>query len=290
MMDIEVVHAIAPGASIHVVTDKGDDEAAVFDRMLADKAAVWSNSWGACEQGGAGEVEPAAYTAAAAAGITALQSTGDSAAYRCLDVDWGSPPSDKFVGVEYPAALPFGVTAVGGTRVSVRSDGSYLDEVVWAQPLTTVGSGGGISAEDGQPTWQRGPGVTDNPLNPNRHRMLPDVVADADPSSGMALFIDGDWSQGGGTSQAAPMWAGFITLINAYLVKKGLKRVGFVNPALYDLAAGKPAFPPFHDVTVGNNLLYSAGPGFDIPSGLGSPDVWNLARDLEAYQRQGGKP
>jgi kumamolisin len=290
MMDIEVVHAIAPGAAIHVVTDDGKNEAAVFDHMLADKAAVWSNSWGSCEQAGAGPVEPVAYTSAAAAGITALQSTGDSGAYRCLDVDWGAPPSEKYVGVEYPAALPFGVTAVGGTRLSVRSDGSYLDEVVWAQPLTTTGSGGGISAADAQPEWQRGPGVTDNPQNPKRHRMIPDVVADADPSSGMAVFIDGGWSQGGGTSQAAPMWAGFITLINAYLVKKGLKRVGFVNPALYDLAAGKPAFAPFHDVTVGNNLLYDAGPGFDIASGLGSPDVWNLARDLETYQRKGGKP
>ena len=290
MMDIEVVHAIAPGAAIHVITDDGKDEAAVYDHMLADKATVWSNSWGACEQGGAGRVEPAAYTAAAAAGISALQSTGDSAAYRCLDVDWGAPPSDKYVGVEYPAALPFGITAVGGTRLSVRADGTYLDEVVWAQPLTTAGSGGGISALDDQPAWQRGPGVTDNPQNPHNHRMIPDVVADADPSSGMAIFVDGSWSQGGGTSQAAPMWAAYITLINAYLVKKGLKRVGFVNPALYDLAAGKPPFPPFHDITVGNNLLYPAGRGFDIATGLGSPDVWNLARDLETYQRKGGKP
>jgi kumamolisin len=290
MMDIEVVHAIAPGAAIHVVTDDGTDEAAVFDHMLADKAAVWSNSWGSCELSGPGRVEPAAYTAAAAAGISAMQSTGDSGAYDCMVVDWGAPPSDKYVGVEYPAALPFGITAVGGTRLSVRSDGTYLDEVVWAQPLTTVGSGGGISAADKQPAWQRGPGITNNPQNPQGHRMLPDVVADADPSSGMAIFDGGAWSQGGGTSQSAPIWAAAVTLINAYLVKKGLKRVGFVNPALYDLAAGKPPYPPFHDITVGTNLRYTAGPGFDIASGLGSPDVWNLARDLEAFQRQGGKP
>ena len=136
----------------------------------------------------------------------------------------------------------------------------------------------------------RGPGVTGNKDNPRHARTVPDVVADADPQSGMAIFVDGSWSQGGGTSLATPLWSGMAAAINTYLVRKGLKKMGFVNPALYDLAAAKPAFAPFHDITVGNNLRYAAGPGFDVATGLGSPDAWNLARDLETYQRNGGRP
>jgi len=291
-MDIEVVHAMAPNAAIHVSTDGQDHEGAMFDHLLADTSVtVWSFSWGGCEtKYGNVKLEQQAMERAAAAGITVLVSSGDSGAYTCLTVDWGAPPSDKTKGVSMPASLPTGVTAVGGTRISLRQDGSYADEVVWSAPFETGGEGAGVSALFAQPSWQKGPGVTGNKDNPGNRRMVPDVVADADPQSGMALVIDGSWTQGGGTSQSAPIWAGIVAGINSYLAKKALKKVGFINPALYDLAAGKPAFPPFHDVQFGSNLAYTAGPGFDVATGLGSPDAWNLARDLETYQRNGGKP
>jgi kumamolisin len=76
-------------------------------------------------------------------------------------------------------------------------------------------------------------------------------------------------------------------LINQYLKKQGRPVVGFLNPALYSLASGSPRYPPFHDVTLGTNLAYPAAPGYDMATGLGTPDAWNLARDLAA-QRSGG--
>lgn len=293
-MDIEAVHAMAPGAAIHVATDAQDHEGSMFDHLLADSSVtVWSMSWGGCEdlQDARGtQLEQSIMERAAAAGVTIFFASGDSGAYDCLAADWGAPPSDRFLGVELPASLPNGVTAVGGTRISLRQDGSYADEVVWSAPFEVAGEGAGVSKLFPQPAWQRGPGVTTNRDNPRGRRMVPDVVAVSDPQSGLAIFIDGAWSQGGGTSLAAPLWGGMVAAINSYLTRRGLKKVGFLNPALYDLAAGKPAYPPFHDITVGSNLHYAAGPGFDVATGLGSPDAWNLARDLETYQRNGGRP
>jgi len=300
MMDIEVVHAIAPNAQIFVYTDplssalrpSSDGTFAFFDRMIADNPkGIWSFSWGGCDLYGSAadrQAEANVYQKAAAAGISVLVSTGDSGAYRCMDADWGAPPTDKNIGVELPASLPLGVTAVGGTRLSVRQDGTYYNEVVWSEPLVTQGTGGGVSHWFPQPDWQKGPNVSSNQFNPNKRRMVPDVAADADPMTGLTIYMDGGFSQGGGTSQAAPLWAGLTAVLNNYLKKKGQKSLGFMNPALYDIAAGKPPYPAFNDVTKGTNLAYPATPGYDLSTGLGSPNGYNLARDLEAYQKNGG--
>jgi kumamolisin len=80
-----------------------------------------------------------------------------------------------------------------------------------------------------------------------------------------------------------------MALINQYLTKHGGHKLGFANPALYALARSKQPYPPFHDVTLGTNLAYPATPGYDMASGLGTPDAWNLARDLLRYEH-GGKP
>jgi len=93
------------------------------------------------------------------------------------------------------------------------------------------------------------------------------------PSSG--------WITIGGTSAAAPLWAGSMALINQYLRADGKARVGFANPTLYRLFNVQQAFPAFHDITGGTNLLYSATTGYDLASGLGSPDIYNIARDLD---------
>ncbi|HEX6350718.1 MAG TPA: S53 family peptidase [Candidatus Dormibacteraeota bacterium] len=299
MMDIEVVHAIAPGARILIYTDPNSQAFKTaqslddfFGRMASDNpGGIWSFSWGGCDlyaSDAERQAESAVYQQAAAAGISVLNSTGDSGAYRCMDADWGAPPSDKNVGVELPSSYPLGVTAVGGTRLSVRADGTYYQELAWSEPLVTGGGGGGLSHYYAQPEWQRGPNVSGNQYNPQRRRMVPDVAADADPTTGLAIYLSGSAAQGGGTSQAAPLWAGLTAVINGYLRKKGLKPVGFMNPALYDIAAGHPPYPAFHDVTLGNNLLYPATSGYDLATGLGTPDGYNLARDLEQYQRNGG--
>ena len=299
MMDIEVVHAMAPAAQIFAYTDpqtsvfrSGATMGAFFDRLIADNPkGIWSFSWGGCDAHAStaeAQFEAAIYQKAAAAGITVLVSTGDSGAYRCMDDDWGGPPTEKSIGVEFPASLPLGVTAVGGTRLSIRQDGTYYDEVVWSEPLTTQGTGGGVSHWFAQPDWQKGPNVSANQYNPGKRRMIPDVAADADPATGLTIYLDGAFHEGGGTSQAAPLWAGLSAVLNQYLKKKGQKSLGFMNPALYDIAAGKPPYPAFHDVTQGTNLFYPATPGYDLSTGLGTPIAYNLALDLEAYQKNGG--
>ena len=136
--------------------------------------------------------------------------------------------------------------------------------------------------------WQSGPGLPADPAG--ALRLTPDIAADAE--SGMAIRYDPEetgttlgWAAGGGTSQSAPIWAGMTALINGYLARQGLPAAGFLNEALYALAREPQAYPPFHDIVQGNNLVEAAGPGYDTSTGLGSPDAWNLARDLETYMR-----
>lgn len=162
----------------------------------------------------------------------------------------------------------------------------------WEDPGETNGTGGGVSTYFPRPAWQAGNGVVDPQLNPKGMRSVPDVSADADPASGAAVFAplgDGTsaFTEGGGTSQSAPIWAGIAALIDQYLQQQGLPSVGFMNPALYHIAAHPDPATAFHDVTIGTNLYYPATPGYDLATGLGTPDVWNLAQDLENYERGG---
>jgi len=98
-------------------------------------------------------------------------------------------------------------------------------------------------------------------------RGVPDVAGDADPNTGYSVRIDGTDTVFGGTSAVAPLWAALIARLN----QSAKQPLGFVNPALY--AQGET---PFHDVTSGNNGAYSAGPGWDACTGLGSPNGTKL--------------
>jgi kumamolisin len=117
--------------------------------------------------------------------------------------------------------------------------------------------------------------------------MVPDVSADADPLTSAEIYVEGSFAEVGGTSQATPIWAGMTALMNQYLESHGGHALGFINPAVYSLAATSPQYPPFRDVTLGSNLVYPAGPGYDLATGVGTPDVWNLVRDFAAYQKGG---
>ncbi len=88
------------------------------------------------------------------------------------------------------------------------------------------------------------------------------------------------WIEVGGTSAAAPLWAGSTALINDYLQSQNKSKLGFANPTLYALANSQQPYPPFHDITSGTNLYYPATAGYDEASGLGSPDIYNIARDV----------
>ncbi len=292
-MDIEVVHAIAPAAKIVVYTPRQDslsEYTQTIDAITADNpGAIQSHSWGLCEATWGADLAQhwlATMQRAAQQNETVFVASGDRGGFECPPNDWSQPPTKDWLGLGLPDAIPY-VTSVGGTRISVSRDGSWYDETVWVEHARNVGSTGGVSRFYTSPSWVHGPGVN-NSFNKGQ-RMEPDVSADSDPVSGMSLIIGGKSSQGGGTSQAAPMWAGITALMNQYLKSKGLKGAGFLNPALYSIAAGHPPYPAFHDITVGNNMNYPATPGYDLATGLGTPDVWNLVRDLEAYQRNGGR-
>jgi kumamolisin len=127
--------------------------------------------------------------------------------------------------------------------------------------------------------------VGDLALDPRHRREVPDVSAIADPATSGQYVINGGATVEGGTSQAAPIWAGIMALVDQYLRRHGAHRLGFANPALYALARGSWPYPAFHDVTLGTNLYYPATAGYDMASGLGTPNAWNLARDLLAYSR-----
>ncbi len=309
-MDLEVVHEIAPGARLVVYNFPFQEEAqaATSDsatltdwlklqtQMLNDnKGGVLSMSMGLCEKIWDPTLAKAykdAYDNTTPFRESVFVSTGDSAAYSCIITapKRGTPPAPDYLGAELPSAVP-GVTAVGGTRLSLTTDHAWYDETVWEYPVSTNGTGGGVSAYYSMPTWQKGNGVLNAQLNPKNMREVPDVSADADVASGAATYYGdssgGHWDEGGGTSQSAPIWAAMTVLINQYLQKQGLRPAGFLNPALYQIAASDPN--AFHDVTVGTNLYYPATPGYDMATGLGTPNAWNLAQDLAAYQRSGGQ-
>jgi kumamolisin len=306
-MDLEAVHAIAPGARLVVYNL---DQNALNNQVTSDsqflgafasfqqrivtgsRGDIISDSVGSCANildSTAAAVFKQIYDRADTLGEAWFVASGDQGAYGCYQAleQSGDPPSSRDIGVDMPASAP-GVTGVGGTRLSVRSDGSWYTEETWEGPAETSGSGGGVSPDYSRPVWQQGPGVSNAALDPNGMREVPDVSAIADPATSGVYAIDGNLTSEGGTSQAAPIWAGIMALIDQYLVRHGGHKLGFANPALYALARTSQPFPPFHDVTLGSNLVYPATAGYDMATGLGTPDAWNLARDLLAYE--GGSP
>jgi kumamolisin len=296
-MDIETVHEIAPAAKLVYINltssqFNATSDAGVFVNafQLANKnwkGAIWSISLGLCETDSTlfnssdlGTMNDAIDTYETTDHTTAFAASGDSGGLDCApDNAGGQVPESAWQGVVVPAALP-SVTGVGGTSLSTTANGSYVSETTWSEPLLSQGTGGGVSSTFTQPSWQTGSG-TGGQYDPNRTRQVPDVAADADLNTG-TVIVDNGQPVGGGTSLATPIWAGFTALIDQYLTSHGGHPVGFFNPLLYSLANSAPSNPPFHDITVGGNDFYPAGPGYDMTTGLGSPDVYNLARDLAA--------
>lgn len=296
-MDIETVHEIAPDAHLVVVNleslaTKNETFAALFVNAFTGAAKRWpgalySVSLGLCEDHNEyfNKTDVLAMQSAVssieAKGATVFASSGDAGGLDCTPQSgYGKAPQSSYVGVEEPAALP-AVTGTGGTSLSTDANGNYVSESTWSEPLLAQGSGGGVSQVFARPSWQTGTG-TGGQVDQGNGREVPDVSADADPATGNFIVEGGAATQGGGTSLAAPIWAGVTALMNQYLLDHGGKRVGFFNPVLYHLADTPQTYPPFHDITTGGNDFYTATPGYDMVTGLGSPDVWNLARDLQS--------
>ncbi len=271
LLDIEVAGAVAQGAVLAVYfapnTDQGFLDAittAVHD--TARKPSVISISWGGPESSWTQQSLTAmdsACQAAAALGISVTVAAGDNG-------------SDDGVGdganhVDFPASSPH-VLACGGT--ALRATGSTISsEVVWNETAANEGAtGGGVSSVFAKPSWQANANVP-APGGSAGGRGVPDVAGDADPSTGYAVRVDGKDTVIGGTSAVAPLWAGLIAVANA----QNGSNAGFLNPALYAANGGSS----FHDITSGNNGAFSAGPGWDACTGLGSPVGTGVAAALK---------
>src|SRR5579885_2799146 len=256
-LDIQVAGSAAPAANIAVYfapnSDQGFIDAittAVHD--TANKPSTLSISWGGPESSWSQASMTAldnACQSAAALGVTITVASGDN----------GSSDGTSTNTVAFPASSPH-VLACGGT--ALYANGTQIsEEVVWDDQASGGGAtGGGFSATFPAPTWQ-----TSALPSGSSGRGVPDVAGNASPETGYNIVVDGQQETVGGTSAVAPLWAGLIALINQQLAQEGKQTAGFINPTLYQNTAD------FQDITHGNNGAYSAGPGWDACTGLGSP-------------------
>lgn len=273
-LDVEWAHAVAPMADILLVEATS---ASTYDLFMAVDTArnypgvsVVSMSWGRAEFSGQRVYDSYFTTPLEHTGVTFIASSGDSGAY---DLSGN-------VSVSYPAASPY-VLSVGGTYLTTDVDGVYISETGWGDGPSSYfsgGSGGGISLYSRQPSYQKGIAEQSR-----IYRTVPDVSMVADPASGVAVYDSYDnggatpWAQVGGTSLAAPLWAGVIAMANQGRVLAGQSTLDGPTETLPKLYALPPSY--FHDITTGDNG-YSAGPGYDLVTGLGSPVVDLLAVQL----------
>ena len=267
-LDVQVAGAGAPGARLAVYfaanTDQGFVDAitqAVHDTTNAP--SVMSISWGSAEDAWTAQAVASmtsAFQDAAEVGVSVFAASGDGLAT--------DGEADGKAHVDFPASSPW-VVGCGGTRLQT-SGAALTGETVWNS--NGGGTGGGISALFAPPAYQ---GTVKLPPSVNAGagpgRGVPDVASDADPDTGYQVVVDGQSQVIGGTSAAAPLWAGLFALVNE--------------------AAGKPAGQPhttlyanptaFNDVVSGDNdangVGYSAGTGWDACTGLGTPKGATIA-------------
>ena len=303
LADTEIVHAAAPDAAIREIlipspytASPGKAGAAVVAalRLGLAQGGVIELSAGEGEQcftpAEAAQVN-AALQAAQHDRVTVVMSSGDygAAINHCRDARTAAA---YIKGVNFPGSDPL-TLAVGGTSLQAsRATGAYIGETAWNHPPSapegiSQASGGGFSRLFSRPAYQDGiPGI-------GATRGVPDVAADADSRTGMALAIsDGGQDYGltgiSGTSVAAPLWAAVIALADQYAGR----HLGFVNPALYQIGRSDHYHQAFHDVTAGTNTVtfpgqtitgYQAGPGWNPVTGWGSPNAQALVPLLTRY-------
>lgn len=269
VLDIEVAGSIAHKARIAVYfapnTDRGFLDAitqAIHDTTNAP--SILSISWGGPESSWTAQAMQAmdqAFQTAATLGVTICCASGDNGSSDGVT-------ADQNAHVDFPASSPH-VLGCGGTALH-SANNVVSSEVVWDNLASNNGAtGGGISDTFGLPTWQSNAHIPTS-VNADKHvgRGVPDVAGDADPQTGYQIYVDGQSIPIGGTSAVAPLWAGLIALFNQKLGKP----VGFLNPFLYQNHTSLQQSKALRDVTSGNNGSYTAGPGWDACTGLGTPD------------------
>ena len=300
-LDVEWAHALAPGAKIVLAVAASDDGfdlyQAELDALAQYPNAILVQSFGADEAGPYSSPDGEAafdqlFAQQIANGGTVIAASGDFGASNFLPLE-GLEPTPM---ASYPASSPL-VLSVGGTMGDpvgglLDSHGHYGGEQVWNEPdLTPLpgASGGAPSVVYPRPIWQFG-------AVSSRGRAEPDVAFNAAKTGGAVIAFGGKFGVIAGTSVGAPSWAAIVALANELRAKARQPQVGLVTPLLYLLARDKSAYrQDFHDITVGSNALlgpdsglpgFNAGPGYDYPTGLGTPDVARLIHDLAGRDAQ----
>ena len=295
-LDVEWAHAFAPGANIILVVANNDQgntiQAAQQYAIGVAPQVILSLSFGVQEasiNNGANNTQLAA--------AHAIYEQAASAAYNATVIasagDLGSTGGYAFANPQYPASDPY-VLGVGGTNLTLFNNGKYRSESAWDDG---IGCAWPCGATGGAPSSIWGPfdheaDITKDAL----HRDVADVAYDA-ADNAVAVYI-GFSAPGvtpgvyaiGGTSLGPPAYAGIVAIANE--LRRSLSppktALGYINPRLYQAYAAQQASkaPPFHDVSAGNNIFLSgaacctAGAGYDMPTGLGSPNVNNLLNTL----------
>jgi kumamolisin len=262
VLDIEVAISMAPGMSQVRVYVSDTSDASIFNKMATDNISKsLSCSWGWSPADSSSD-DPI-FKEFAAQGQNLFVASGDSGAYKKRSKD------------VYPADDAY-VTSVGGTDLTTASaGGAWKSETAWSD------SGGGISPNDiAIPSYQTTAGVVTTANKGSKtYRNAPDVAAEANTDN--YICYDGTCAGGwGGTSFAAPRWAGYLALVNQQSVANGKKTLGFINPTIYTIGLGSSYSSNLHDITSGSNGTYSTEKGYDLVTGWGSPNGSGLINTL----------
>jgi subtilase family serine protease len=259
-LDIEMVISMAPGIS-QLRVYEGTDQHDVFNRIATDNLAKQISS--SYVQGPATDpMTDQIFIQFAMQGQSCFVASGDGGALSSV--------------AGYPLTSPY-VTLVGGTVLTNSGPGgSWVSETAWS------GSQGGVSFTDQIPWWQKGVDFSGN-QGSTTMRNVPDVALTA---SGVYAIANKGTNAGpvGGTSCAAPLWAGFMALVNQQAAAVGKPPPGFINPAIYAIGSS-----PFHDITTGNNTnaaspgKFFAVAGYDLCTGWGTPNGSSLINALVGF-------
>jgi subtilase family serine protease len=302
VLDVEMVHVIAPRATLvidlvrsnalnnvpnAVAAATGSLRLALSQGGVVSISAVGDTGGEHCDSRAQLASLHAALRAAAAHQVTVVAASGDVGVVgepcSLAKSAFGGQPFTPVKAVNMPAADPLVLGAGGTSLYANHQTGRWRSETGWGLPYGTPNSafqasGGGFSRAFAKPGYQDGiAGI-------GAMRGVPDVSADANGHTGMAVAIAEPGGHtyirdSGGTSASAPIWAGLIALADQY----AHRHLGFVNAALYRIAASPACHRAFHDITSGNNTAkfppkktfpgYRAAPGWDPVTGLGSPDA-----------------
>ncbi|HTX20808.1 MAG TPA: protease pro-enzyme activation domain-containing protein [Candidatus Aquilonibacter sp.] len=289
-LDIEMAMSMAP-ALARIVVFEGNPNNFIPNDVLNAMAASntvknLSCSWG--WNGGPTTTTDNIFLMMAADGQSFFDAAGDSDAF--------TPGASSVNGVDNPntfntpSSSPY-ITQVGGTTLTMNGSGaSYSSETVWNWGYDSsaggyVGSSGGVSSYYSIPVWQQGVNSFLANGGSTMMRNIPDVALTAD--NVYVAYDNGSSGDFGGTSCAAPLWAGFMALVNQQAAAGGQTNgFGLINPAIYEIANESIYNSAFNDVTTGNNTwpsspnAFYAVPGYDLCTGLGTPAGTNLINAL----------